>query len=273
MARGFALLVLTSALLLLISTFAVGHAADGERVSRSKDAAQLRETLLSIESMEAQLDSVLTAIGAGEKPSSRLLFERDELRDQLREAYRLLDELRAEPELRIPAPKSLQTIPITRRPERPRPSSRPTATQKVKSYQEFGFGDNLIVLVDELVKGDVIVFRGDIRIEGTVEGDVIAVGGDLELGSRATVGGQVVACGGELDVDPRADVAGRTVSLALPFLLPTQSASGSRWMALAMDALKLGFFALFAGLLLVAVPRRLSKATTYLDSQFLSTLR
>lgn len=51
--------------------------------------------------------------------------------------------------------------------------------------------ETVVVPKGEIVKGDVIVQNGDIRIEGEVEGDVTVINGDKYLASAGSVTGEI----------------------------------------------------------------------------------
>ena len=55
----------------------------------------------------------------------------------------------------------------------------------------------------------IIVFGGDVTIDGQADDDVVVIGGTLRLGPKAVVGGDVVTVGGEAVIDPAATVRGK----------------------------------------------------------------
>ncbi len=59
-------------------------------------------------------------------------------------------------------------------------------------------GDTVTVASAETVDGDLYVFAGDVRIDGTVTGDVVAFAGQIRI--DGTVGGDVLASAGTVDV-------------------------------------------------------------------------
>lgn len=104
--------------------------------------------------------------------------------------------------------------------------------------------------VDGVAHGDVVVLNGDVVIRGQVSGSVIAVDGSIVLGPNAQVRGDVIARG-EVTVSGGAVVGGRMRQHAA-FTWRTPVAVFGRfasWLAVTVSTLALGF------LLVLLAPR------------------
>jgi len=106
------------------------------------------------------------------------------------------------------------------------------------------------VRVDGVAHGDVVVVSGDVVIRGQVSGSVIAVDGSVVLGPNAQVRGDVIARG-EVTVSRGAVVGGQMRQHAA-FTWRTPAAvfgSFASWLAVTVSTLALGF------LLVLLAPR------------------
>ncbi|SHK18541.1 hypothetical protein SAMN02745227_01726 [Anaerobranca californiensis DSM 14826] len=65
------------------------------------------------------------------------------------------------------------------------------------------------VLIEGTVNGNVVVFRGDVDIKGTVNGDVVVFGGNVKV--IGTINGDVVVFGGKILEHPTAIIRGERV--------------------------------------------------------------
>jgi len=79
----------------------------------------------------------------------------------------------------------------------------------------FRFMGDVTIEKDELIRGDVVAFRGTVTVEGEVEGDVVAIFGNVELDSSAYVDGEVVSVGGKVFREDGAYVSGDMVQTSL----------------------------------------------------------
>jgi hypothetical protein len=87
-----------------------------------------------------------------------------------------------------------------------------------KRYSEKGtdivrFGEDVTIDADELVRGDVVVFGGDVNVSGKVVGNVVAIMGNARIRSGAEINGDTVVIGGDLDEEPEAIIHGERVHL------------------------------------------------------------
>jgi hypothetical protein len=88
-----------------------------------------------------------------------------------------------------------------------------------RSWKEKGtdivrFGEGVFVGQNELVRGDLVVFGGDVIVEGRVTGNVVVLGGSIRARSGAEIKGDaVVIGGGELDEDEDVIIRGERVEI------------------------------------------------------------
>ena len=100
-----------------------------------------------------------------------------------------------------------------------------------RRYNEKGddvvkFGENVSIDSDEFVRGDVVVFGGDVDIAGKVVGNLVVIAGNAVVLSGAEINGDVVILGGTLDEEAEVIIHGERVTLdslnfsfaALPFM-------------------------------------------------------
>ncbi len=74
------------------------------------------------------------------------------------------------------------------------------------------FGEDFYVASNEIVRGDLVIFGGDVRVDGIVGGNAVVIGGDIEIRSGAKIKGDAVVLGGELEEAPGAVIQGERVS-------------------------------------------------------------
>ena len=85
---------------------------------------------------------------------------------------------------------------------------------KEKGTDIIRFGEGVFVGHDELVRGDLVVFGGDVIVEGRITGNVVVIGGSIRARSGAEIKGDaVVIGGGELDEDEDAIIRGERVEI------------------------------------------------------------
>jgi hypothetical protein len=128
--------------------------------------------------------------------------------------------------------------------------------------------DNVIVLPNEVVRGNVVSVMGDALVEGRVDGDVVVVLGDLQLAEGASIGGRVVTVLGRLDRDENAEVGSVVVVNPGSFLdldVSDLAAGKGTWISFVAAQVLLMLVVLLVVVLLVSVPpMRLGTATAVL---------
>jgi len=72
--------------------------------------------------------------------------------------------------------------------------------------------DTIYVAGKDFVRGSVVGFWTDIRIDGEVNEDVIALFGNVVVGSKAVVRGDIVALDGQVTIEPEATLYGEILS-------------------------------------------------------------
>ena len=83
-------------------------------------------------------------------------------------------------------------------------SDRPARARRLVRRDIVAFGGREHVMVDEQVRGDVIVIGGSLLVDGEVLGDITVVGGAVEFGPEAIARREVTVVGGRLRRDPGA---------------------------------------------------------------------
>lgn len=98
---------------------------------------------------------------------------------------------------------------------RPARRTRPRETG-ARRYRDLGtdivrFGEDIYVEHGDLVRGDIVVFGGNVSVQGKVIGNIVVMAGDAEMLSGAEVDGDVVVLGGALVEEPDVIVHGERV--------------------------------------------------------------
>lgn len=93
------------------------------------------------------------------------------------------------------------------------------------------FGGNAMLEKGSIVTGDVVIFGGNLTIDGEVRGDVTTFGGNAQVRQGAFVGGDLNSLGGSTQVSPEATVKGNRVSGVggLPLGIPTKIYTPTFW--------------------------------------------
>ena len=89
-----------------------------------------------------------------------------------------------------------------------------SARRKTMAYELVRFGRNVHVHADEIVRGDVLLLGGELRVDGEIQGGAVVIGGDIHAGPEARIGGQAVAVSGRVSSAPGAELHG-AVSLSV----------------------------------------------------------
>lgn len=63
-----------------------------------------------------------------------------------------------------------------------------------------------------VLDGNLVVFGGDVEVEGRVDGDIIVMGGDVDILGTADIGGDCVLIGGNAAIDESATIEGSVLT-------------------------------------------------------------
>jgi hypothetical protein len=77
-----------------------------------------------------------------------------------------------------------------------------------RKQNEISLLKNINIAGDRFIRGSVVAFWADIRIDGEVNEDVVAVYGDIVIGDNAVIRGNIVAVNGHIDVSRKATIYG-----------------------------------------------------------------
>lgn len=72
-------------------------------------------------------------------------------------------------------------------------------------------GESVFVAAGDVVAGDVVVFRGNAIIEGTVAGSVVVIGGEIRARRGSEIKGDIVAIGGTIEEDEDVIIRGEKI--------------------------------------------------------------
>ena len=149
--------------------------------------------------------------------------------------------------------------------------------QDYKLYQKRGtdivkFGEDVFVRRDEMIRGDLVVFGGDVEVEGIVGGNVVVIGGDINVRSGAEIKGDAVVLGGGLEEDAGAIIQGERVSFNsfIPFRIrPVITNVHSRLLDLIFVPVKFFLSLVLAILLILFLGRRVRISEQQIGSNIL----
>jgi hypothetical protein len=149
--------------------------------------------------------------------------------------------------------------------------------KQYKLYQKRGtdivkFGEDVFVHQDEMIRGDLVVFGGDVEVEGVVGGNVVVIGGDIDVRSGAEIRGDAVVLGGKLDEDTGAIIQGERVSFNsfFPFRIrPVLTNVHSRMLDLIFVPVKFFLSLILAVLLILFLGRRVRTSEQQLEDNVL----
>lgn len=133
------------------------------------------------------------------------------------------------------------------------------------------FGEDVFVGADELVRGDIACFGGDVTIEGRVMGEVVVFGGNLYARSGAQINGDAVVIGGKIEEDPDVNIQGEKIELSgtIPFLgFAPQFAPHLHLIGFMTVPIKFIIFLGIAFLILLIMGRRIARGRTYLKIEY-----
>ncbi len=112
------------------------------------------------------------------------------------------------------------------------------------------FGGSRHIGPDEVVRGDIVIFGGEVEIFGTLEGDLVCLGGNAQVEGRisgdlisvggrirleegASIGGDLVQAGGSIWRDPQVQIGGsyRSWEVTGPFRVGFPHWTGYRFVS------------------------------------------
>jgi len=128
----------------------------------------------------------------------------------------------------------------------------PVRPKKPIAYTDlWRFGRNQRVHEDEVVRGQVVVVGGDLRVDGEVSGGAVVIGGNIDVGPKGRIDGQTVAVAGRVTAAPGASVHGALSlsTFSTPAFRMFGGAHAQQAGELAGDLLKLAVLLLLSRLL------------------------
>lgn len=172
------------------------------------------------------------------------------------------------------------TPPAEAGPELGRPGDEERDVRRI-SNARVRLGGSIQVDEDEEVKGAVVAIGGSVDVNGRVRDDVVSVGGGIRLGPRAVVHGTVTSVGGAIVRDANAVVHGDVNEIGFgwpnvrlrglgPWAVHVEPWWGGtpwRTMRLFGTLVRMGLFALLAGLILVLAPRAVERVDLAVRSE------
>ncbi|MBU8920385.1 MAG: hypothetical protein KOO63_00865 [Bacteroidales bacterium] len=145
----------------------------------------------------------------------------------------------------------------------------------VHNNQVVRFGKIIIIDKDELVRGDVVSFFGDVKIDGKVTGDVVSIMGSIDIGPSAIINGEVVSVLGSLTEDDHARVRGQTVVIGdSPQIigLPFHTDFGGGVFRLVSKLISFVVGTLLLLLIIYFLPDRIRKSSDFVFGSFFKSL-
>jgi len=137
------------------------------------------------------------------------------------------------------------------------------------AYDLIRFRQNVTIHADEKVDHDVVMFGGDLRVDGEIDGGAIVIGGNIVAGPRAHVQREAVAVAGRVDAAPGATLDSGALSLSIPatpYFAHWGGPGAGRFGELLGDSSKAALLLLVALPLAAVFPRRLERARATFDA-------
>jgi hypothetical protein len=147
----------------------------------------------------------------------------------------------------------------------------PPKEQKISGSDLVRFGQDIHIYEDEIIRGDVVAFGGDVTLEGRVMGDVVVIGGHLKAQEGAEINGDAVVIGGKLETEPDVNIQGQKVVIDTPiplFRLSSIYGPHARVIGLVSWPIKFIFFLLFAFLVILFMQKRIEQSRSYLKLEY-----
>lgn len=133
------------------------------------------------------------------------------------------------------------------------------------------FGEDVHVAADELVRGDIACFGGDVTVEGRVMGEVVVFGGNLYARSGAQINGDAVVIGGKIVEDPDVNIQGEKIEMsgAIPFIgFAPHLAPQLHLIGLLTAPIKFIVFLGIAFLILLVMGARVTRSRSFLKIEY-----
>lgn len=107
------------------------------------------------------------------------------------------------------APSEIVVPPAPRAAAEAGAAGSPARPKKPIAYNDlWRFGRDQRVHEDEVVRGQVVVVGGNLRVDGEITGGAVVIAGNIEVGPRGRIEGQAVAVAGRVTSAPGAAVRG-----------------------------------------------------------------
>jgi hypothetical protein len=146
---------------------------------------------------------------------------------------------------------------------------------EVRGHDLVRFGEDMHIPYYQLVRGNVVIIGGDLRIDGKVMGDVVNVIGKTTLSSSAIVNGEVVTIMGSLARSDDAVIGGETILVggeSFPVTLWPFAAFGSSVVRVVGRVVTFIVLALLLMIVVYFLRDRMKRASTLVFGSFLKSL-
>ncbi len=146
---------------------------------------------------------------------------------------------------------------------------------EVRGHDLVRFGEDMHIPYYQLVRGNVVIVGGDLRIDGKVMGDVVNLLGKTTLSSSAIVNGEVVTIMGSLARSDEAVVGGETILVggeSFPVTLWPFAAFGSTVVKVVGKVVTFVVMALLLLIVVYFLRDRMKRASTLVFGSFLKSL-
>jgi hypothetical protein len=146
---------------------------------------------------------------------------------------------------------------------------------EVRGHDLVRFGEHIHVPYYQLVRGNVVIIGGDLRIDGKVMGDVVNIFGSTTLSSSAIVNGEVVTVMGSLKRSDDAVIGGETILVggeSFPVVFWPFATFGSAVVRIIGRVITFVVMALLLLIVVYFLRDRMKRASTLVFGSFLKSL-
>ena len=146
---------------------------------------------------------------------------------------------------------------------------------EVRGHDLVRFGEDMHIPYYQLVRGNVVIVGGDLRIDGKVMGDVVNIFGKTTLSSSAIVNGEVVTIMGRLARSDEAVIGGETILVggeSFPITLWPFAAFGGTVVKVVGKVVTFIVMALLLLIVVYFLRDRMKRASTLVFGSFLKSL-